>query len=160
MAMPAISSELELQIARYASGAAELKSSIGSLTSDQVRRPAAPGKWSVLEVVCHLSDFELLFAERMKRILAEDRPTLFNGDPDQFAAALAYDQRDLEEELQLIAAIRQHIVRIMRTRDTSAVEREGIHSTDGPLTLATLLKRIVGHIPHHAEIIRQKQQNL
>jgi uncharacterized damage-inducible protein DinB len=158
--MTRISPEIDLQIARYAAGPAELRSAIGNLSCDQVRQQAAPGKWSVLEVVCHLSDFELVYADRMKRILAEERPTMFSGDPDQFAAALAYDQRDLEEELQVITAVRQQIVRLLRTLDASAFEREGIHTADGPLTLATLLKRIAGHIPHHAEFIRQKHQNL
>ena len=158
--MTSISSEIDLQISRYADGPAQLRAAIGNLSCDQVRQPAAPGKWSVLEVVCHLSDFELVYADRMKRILAEERPTMFSGDPDQFAAALAYDQRDLEEELQVITAVRQQIVRLLRTLGASAFEREGIHTADGPLTLATLLKRIAAHIPHHAEFIRQKHQNL
>jgi hypothetical protein len=114
----------------------------------------------VLEVVCHLADFEIVFAERTRRVLAEDQPTLFNGDPDRFAAALAYDNRDLEEELQLIASIRRQTARILRSLDADAFERVGIHSVDGPLTLAVLLKRVAGHVPHHAEIIRQKHQNL
>ena len=44
----------------------------------------------MLEVVCHISDFELVYADRMKRVVAEDRPTMFGGDPDLFASKLAY----------------------------------------------------------------------
>jgi uncharacterized damage-inducible protein DinB len=152
--------EIDQSIDRYAAGPAELRAAIGNLTAEQVRTRVAPGRWSVLEVVCHLSDFELVYADRMKRILAEEKPTMFSGDPDQFEAALAYNQRDLEEELQVITAVRKQVTRLMRTLPAEAFAREGNHTADGPLSLLTLLKRIGGHIPHHAEFIRQKHQNL
>ena len=152
--------EVDDCIARYAAGSDELRAAIGDLSLPQVRTRVSPGRWSVLEVVCHIADFELVYADRMKRVVAEDRPTMFGGDPDQFAAVLAYDQRDLEEELQVIAAVRRQVTRFLRTLDGAVFERTGTHTTDGPLTLATLLRRIAGHIPHHAEFIRQKRQTL
>ena len=158
--MPNRTTEQDDAIARYAAGFNELRAAIGDLSAAQIRTAASPGRWSVLEVVCHIADFELVYADRLKRVVAEDRPTLFGGDPDRFAASLAYDQRDLEEELQVIAAVRRQVTRFLRTLDAAAFERVGIHSDDGPLTLATLLNRIAGHIPHHAEFIRQKRHNL
>ena len=153
-------SDLAQLIARYASGPSELRTALSGLNATQLRTPTPPGRWSVLEVVCHIADFELVYADRMKRVVAEDRPTLFGGDPDLFAARLAYDQRDLEEELQVIESIRRHVARFLGTLDAPALVREGLHSSDGPLTLSTLLQRIVGHIPHHIDFIRQKRQSL
>lgn len=158
--MANLPAELSDCINRYSAGPDELRSAIGDLPERQVRTRVEPGRWSVLEVVCHLADFELVYADRLKRVVAEDRPTLFGGDPDQFAEKLAYDQRNLEEELQVIAAVRRQVTRFLRTLDAAAFERVGVHSDDGPLTLATLLKRITGHIPHHAEFIRQKRRAL
>ena len=40
--MTRISPEIDLQIARYADGPAELRAAIGHLSSDQVRQQAAP----------------------------------------------------------------------------------------------------------------------
>ena len=147
-------------LATYSSGPALLRESVRGLNAEQVRLAAPPGRWSPLEVVCHIADFELVYADRMKRVVAEDRPTLFGGDPDQFAAKLAYGQRDLEEELAVIDSVRKHVVRFLQTLDATAFDREGIHSTDGPISLATLLKRIAGHIPHHVEFVRQKRLSL
>jgi len=158
--MPSRTAELDQMIDRYAAGPDELRGAIGDLTESDVQIAVEPGRWSVLQVVCHLSDFELVYADRIKRILAEDRPTMFGGDPDQFAANLAYDQRDLQEELDVISSVRRQVARLLRTLDSAAFERVGIHSTDGPLTLGVLVKRIAGHIPHHAEFIRQKRMNL
>lgn len=158
--MPSRTSEIDDLIDRYAAGPADLCTAIGDLPESLVRIPTEPGRWSVLQVVCHISDFELVYADRIKRILAEDRPTMFGGDPDQFAAKLAYDQRDLQEELDVISSVRRQVTRLLRTLDSAAFERVGIHTDDGPLTLAVLVKRIAGHIPHHAEFIRQKRMNL
>ena len=152
--------QIEEHLETYIAGPALLRESVRGLTAEQVRTPAPPGRWCPLEVVCHIADFELVYADRLKRVVAEERPTLFGGDPDQFAAKLAYGQRDLEEELAVIESVRKQVARFLRTLDATAFDREGIHSTDGPITLATLLKRIAGHIPHHVEFIRQKRRNL
>ena len=64
-----------------------------------------------MEVVCHISDFELVYTDRMKRVVADERPTLFGGDPDLVAARLAYGQRDLEEELAVIDSVRKQVTR-------------------------------------------------
>lgn len=144
----------------YANGPTVLRQATAGLTDKQLRTPAPPGVWSVMQIVCHIADFEIVYADRMKRVLVEDRPTMFGGDPDQFAARLIYDQRDLEEELQVIATIRAQITRILRMASPADFERIGIHSVDGPLTLTTLLKRIAGHIPHHGKFIAEKRPTL
>lgn len=158
--MGIVSQDIEQQIDRYASGPEMLRAAIAGLSDSQLKLPVPPGKWSCLEVVCHISDFELVYADRIKRVVAEDRPTLFGGDPDQFAARLAYNQRDIDEELSLIESVRHHVTRFLRTLDQEAFQREGIHSVDGPISLATLVKRIANHIPHHVDYIQQKRSNL
>ena len=119
-----------------------------------------PGKWSTLEVVCHLADFEIVFADRIKRVIAENEPTLFGGDPTVFAARLAYNERNLDEELLLIALIRQQVARILRTLKPEDFQRRGIHSESGPMTLEALVQRVTGHIPHHVRFIEEKRKAL
>jgi len=113
-----------------------------------------------LQVVCHIADFELVYADRMKRVVAEDQPTLFGGDPDVFAAKLAYAQRDLEEELDVIMSVRREVSRFLKSLAPADFERTGTHSEDGPLTLTRLLERIAGHIPHHVKFIEGKRSAL
>ena len=97
---------------------------------------------------------------RMKRIIVEENPTMFGGDPDVFAAGLAYDERDIEEELQLITAVRKHVARILKTLKPEQFERTGSHSEDGPISLKVLLQRITNHIPHHIAFIEEKRAAL
>jgi hypothetical protein len=114
----------------------------------------------VHEVVCHIADFEVVNAERIRRVLAEHEPTLFNGEPEDFERALAYDSRDLTEELSLISAIRGQSARILRTISAETWQRRGIHSTDGPITLRQLIERVTSHVPHHIAFILQKREAL
>src|SRR5690606_28969656 len=130
------------------------------MTAEEIRARPVPGKWSTLEVVAHIADFEPVYACRIKRILAEENATLLSGDPDLFAARLKYDLRDLEEELSLIDATRRHITRILRNCAESDFARTGTPSSEGPLSLGEVLRRIAEHIPHHVRFIQEKREAL
>ena len=147
-------------IATYEDGAVALEAAVEGIPAERLKSRVPPGKWSVLEVVCHIADFEVVNAERIRRVLAEQEPTLFNGEPDDFERALAYDSRELAQELSLISAIRGQTARILRSIPTDAWLRKGIHSTDGPITLRQLIERVTRHVPHHIAFIKEKRAAL
>ncbi len=144
----------------YLDGLQMLRKAVAGMSHEQLVARPVPGKWSTLEVVCHLADFEIIFADRIKRVIAENEPTLFGGDPTVFAARLAYNERNLDEELLLIALIRQQVARILQTLKPEDFQRRGIHSESGPMTLEALVQRITGHIPHHLRFIEEKRKAL
>ena len=150
----------ETLIADYLAGPATLRQAIHGMTPAQLNAAPIPGKWSTRQVICHIADFEPVYADRIKRVIAEVEPLLLSGDPDLFAAKLAYDQRDLETELQLIEIVRRHLGSILRTLPAETFQRAGKHSSDGLLTIETLLTRITGHIPHHVKTIVEKRAAL
>src|SRR5262249_10821070 len=125
-------------IDNYLTGVAALRGAVAGLSRDQLRARPVPGKWSTLEVVCHIADFEPVYADRMKRVIAEERPTLLGADEKRFAAALAYHERDLDEELDIVERTRKQMARILRTLPAAALERIGVHNEAGPLSLAEL----------------------
>lgn len=144
-------------IDQYLEGPKLLRQAVEGMSNEQLDARPVPGKWSTRQVVCHIADFESVYADRMKHVIAEDKPALRGGFQDQFAEHLAYDRRDLEEELRIVESVRNQIARILRTLPAEAFERVGIHSEDGPLTLRTLIERITGHIPHHVKYIEEKR---
>lgn len=154
--MPALS---EL-IAAYLEGPKVLRQAVAAMTRDQLLARPVPGKWSTLEVVCHLADFDPILADRMKRVIAEDKPTLIGADEKRFAAALAYHDRDVEEELTIIDKTRQQLARILCKLPNEALSRVGIHNERGPRTLEQLLTTTINHIPHHVKFIHEKRQAL
>ncbi len=147
-------------IQQYLAGPDLLRRAVAGLTKDQLLAGPIPGKWSTLEVVCHLADYEPIYADRMKRVIALKEPELIKGDPGLFATRLAYDQRDVQEELALIEIVRRQMARILRSLKSEDFQRKGGHSRDGALTLEELLKRITGHIPHHVQFIEEKKRAL
>src|SRR4029078_8155459 len=109
------------------------------MSDEQLHATPIAGKWSTRQVVCHLADFEPIYADRMKRVIAEQCPTFFGGEPDTFAARLAYNHRSIEAELNLLTAVRQHVAAILRELKAEDFQRTGNHSDDGPRTFETYL---------------------
>ncbi len=144
----------------YRAGPDTLRQAVAGLTAGQLRARPVPGKWSALEVVCHLADSDAVHADRMKRVIAEERPPLIGFDESHFAARLAYHDRDVAEELEMIARIRRQMERILRAAGPNALGRIGVHNEAGPRTLEQILAGAVGHIPHHARFIHEKRAAL
>jgi uncharacterized damage-inducible protein DinB len=144
----------------YLAGIPTLRGAVRGLTRDQLQARPIAGKWSTLEVVCHLADFDPILADRMKRIIAEEQPQLLGANEQRFAAALAYHERDVEEELAIVENTRKQMARILRTIPTAALERVGIHNERGPITLERFLTITTNHIPHHVKFIEEKKRAL
>ena len=144
----------------YLAGPKELRQMVAGLSPEQLRARPIPRKWSTLEVLCHIADFEPVYADRMKRVIAEDRPTLLGADETRFAAALAYHQRELEEELAIVEKTRRQMARILRTLPDEALARVGVHNERGPRTLEQLLTGATNHIQHHVKFIAEKRRAL
>lgn len=137
-----------------------LRKAVAGMTRPQLLARPVPGKWSTLECVCHLADFEPVLADRMKRVIALERPALLAADENLFVAALAYHERDLNEELDLIERTRRQMARILRTLKAEALQRVGVHSERGPRTLEQLVTGATGHITHHVPFILEKRKAL
>lgn len=147
-------------IENYVAGSRLLREAVRGLSRDHLLARPIAGKWSTLEVVCHIADFEPIFADRMKLVLAEERPQLCGADENKFYAALAYHERDLEEELAIVEHTRSQMARILRAQTDEAFQRVGIHRQRGAISVENLLAQITNHIPHHLPFLREKRQAL
>jgi hypothetical protein len=144
----------------YLDGAATLRAAVAGMTREQiVARPVA-GRWSTLECVAHIADFEPILAERMKRILSLDRPLLLVADENLFLSSLSYDNRDIEEELAIVDLTRKQMSRILLGLHAEAASRVGIHSYKGLVTLEAVLNSAINHVPHHVKFIEEKRRLL
>jgi hypothetical protein len=147
-------------IEEYLAGPGLLRRAVAGMTGEQLLSRPVPGKWSTLGVIGHLADYEPIYADRMKRVIALEGPELHQGDPGRFAARLAYERRDVEEELALIELTRRQMAYLLRGLKPEEFQRRGTHSRDGALTLENLIQRVTAHIPHHARFIEEKRRAL
>jgi uncharacterized damage-inducible protein DinB len=153
-------SSRDAMIDDYLASLPRLRRAVSDLSPDQLRARPVPGKWSTLDVVCHLVDSEQAWCHRMKRVIAEDRPLLIGYDETRFTAALPYPEADLEEELALLEGMRRQMARILRGLPESAWSRTGVHSERGLVTLEEMLKAETEHVPHHLAHILEKREAL
>jgi uncharacterized damage-inducible protein DinB len=135
-----------------------LRRAVADLSPEQLRARPVPGKWSTLEVVCHLVDSDQAWCHRMKRVIAEERPLLIGYDETRFTAALSYHEADLEEQLALMEGMRSQMARTLRAQPESAWSRTGVHSERGLITLAEMLRLEAEHVPHHITHILEKRE--
>lgn len=144
----------------YVRGPLTLREAVRGLSREQLLARPGPGAWSTLEVVGHLADTEALYAERMKRILAEDNPTLLYADETRWVERLASHERDLEEELLLLEVTRKQISRILRAVPPDWLQRQGVHNKSGPQTAEQIIGKANAHLAHHLGFVREKRKKL
>jgi uncharacterized damage-inducible protein DinB len=125
------------------------------LDDSTLRRPEAPGKWSVIHVIQHLADSELVFAYRLRRILTEDQPPLRGYDQDVWARELEYQDVPLELALEQLNGLRAPNLRLTRRLSPSQRQRVGQHSERGSESAAHLIKLMAAHdLVHRRQIDR------
>ena len=147
-------------IAAYEEGPNELRAAVADMTRDQLLERPFAGKWSTLEVVCHVCDSEQFFADRLKRTLALNRPLLMAADPRPYPEAVRYHDRDLEEELALITLTRRQMARVLKLIPEEAWQRTGVHTEGGLVTLRQLILHATRHLTHHVRFIEEKRSAL
>ena len=149
---------LKAQLIReYLAGPALARDAVAGMTPEQLCARPVAGRWSALEVICHLADVEMCYADQAKRIAAEDEPPLGPVVPAAWVFRLDYQGRNIEIELRLIELIRCQMAHILRRLKPEDFQRRGIDATGQPLTLEILLHRATAHIPHHTRFIQQKR---
>lgn len=147
-------------IAAYESGVETVRSAVAGMSREQALARPIAGKWTTVECVAHIADFEPIMAERLKRIISHDRPLLMVAEENLFAEKLAYGQRDLAEELSIIESTRKQMARILKSLPKEAAERVGVHSYKGLVTLEAVLIGTTNHINHHVKFILEKRRAL
>ena len=120
-----------------------------------LRRPEAPGKWSVVHVIQHLADSDLVFGYRLRMILTQDQPPLPGYDQDRWASQLAYKDVPLDLAVGQLRGLRIPNLRLIRSLSPGQLERVGMHSERGPESVAHLLKLMAAHdLVHRRQIER------
>lgn len=128
---------------------------IRGLDDSVLRRPEAPGKWSVIEVIQHLADSDLVFSYRLKMMLTEDRPPLQGYDQDGWAGVLRYRDVPLELALDQLRGVRAANLHLVRQLSPSQLERVGLHAERGPESAGFLLQLMGAHdLVHRRQIDR------
>jgi len=127
----------------------------GDLSAEELARPEAEGKWSAAQVLQHLADSELVWGYRLRKVLAEDRPTLVGFDQDLWASRLGYATADAGRALAVFAALRAAHVAMLRAATEHDLARCGVHEERGEESVAHMMRLYAGHdLAHRRQLER------
>jgi hypothetical protein len=120
-----------------------------------LRREEAPGKWSVIQVIQHLADSDLVFGYRLRMILTEESPPLQGYDQDAWARTFRYGDVKLDSALEQLRGMRAGNFHILRGLSPTQLGRVGLHSERGPESAGFLLRLMGAHdLVHRRQIDR------
>lgn len=147
-------------IDEYEKGGDELRRAVRGLTPAELVAFPVPGTWSIQQIVLHLMDSDLITADRMKRVIAEDNPTLIGFDESRFAKELHYHEPSADDAVTILDLNRRNFAKVLRKLPEEAFARVGVHNERGSLKLADLLAGAVNHLKHHVKFIVDKRNKL
>jgi aspartate aminotransferase-like enzyme len=110
--------------------------------------------------VAHLVDSDLVYADRMKRVIAEDEPPLVAFDENRWIAGLDSQHMPVADAVNLFSANREWIALILRKGSEATFARFGNHSEVGRQTLTQIVTTIANHLDHHLRFLYAKRGNL
>lgn len=114
-----------------------------------------PDGWSVVEVVCHLRDFEGFFRHRVELMLREDNPELPAYDHEALAIERDYQHQSLRDALAVLLEERRGFLALFESLRPEQYARCGVHPENGPISVLDALVQLTNHdITHLDQITR------
>jgi len=139
----------------YLSEVAKLEALLVNLSKEQLAFRVADNKWNITEILAHLVDTEIQVYTRFRSILADDVPYLSNHNQEKWTTAFKHSESDPKESLSNFKLIRNLNYRLIESLDEAQLRMEGLHSTRGRMTVATLIKGHIVHLRNHLDQIEK-----
>lgn len=128
---------------------------VRALPESQGEHRYAPGKWTIKEVLGHLSDSERVFAYRLMRIARADATPLAQFDENEYVRNASFGSRTLADLAQELEYVRRATLGLVAPLEDGAMLRRGTASGH-PASARALAWIIAGHERHHVKILRER----
>ena len=115
----------------------------------------APDKWTMKEVIGHLTDSERIFTYRALRIARADATPLSGFEQDDYVRAAGCARRQLREVAEEFALVRAATVALYRSLDDEAWARRGV-ANKNEITVRALAFITAGHELHHRHLLEER----
>jgi hypothetical protein len=107
--------------------------------------PESDGKWTIVQVLQHLADSDLVWGWRLRLILAHDRPAITGYDQGLWAERLHYAAADARQALETFGVLRAANLRLLDRSTPADMARVGVHSERGEESVGCLCRLYAGH---------------
>ena len=116
---------------------------------DDLRWTPTPGRWSIVQILSHLADTEIVFAYRVRMMLSASGTTIQAFDQDAWSRSQHADASDPYASMALFAAVRASMVGLLRSLTDEELDRYGMHEERGKETVRHLMRMYTGHDRNH-----------
>jgi hypothetical protein len=151
-------SETAELLERYRRGPEVIATLMTGAAGTELDFKPAPDKWSLRQIVAHLADSEIVAADRFRRIIAEENPTLIGYDQNAWAANLNYAKRKTSESVELFRRLRADCYELLKDLAAETFERKGNHSERGTVTLKDIVETMAQHAESHGRQIQRVRE--
>lgn len=117
--------------------------------------PTAPGKWSIKQILGHLSDTERVHSYRVLRFARGDEKELQGFEQDDYVHEAGSNARSLEDLLGEWENVRKSTLALLSSLPQGADMRRGV-ANGNPITVRAQAYVIGGHTQHHYELLMGK----
>ena len=121
----------------------------------QILRDGADG-WTILEIMCHIRDYQEIFMARAQQMLNEDNPTLIPYDAEAREAMITereYAKQNLLAVFKDYVATRHQFIELLESLNDADLDRIGTHPMTGTIAVATPIYHTTMHDADHTEQI-------
>lgn len=134
----------------------EIAAAVSGLTPAVLRYKPAPEKWSILEILGHLADIEIVYGYRLRQMLADAKPVIAPMDQDAWAKNLGYLETPAPELVASYGLNRHHNLRLLRRLKPGDLAKSAFHPEyKKDVTVAELVEKMSGHGANHLEQIER-----
>lgn len=140
---------LKVQSATPAKLARMIRNSPPSL----LRKPPAPGKWSVAEILAHLADTEIAVGFRLRMIVATPGVPIQAFAQDAWASAMDYSRRNPKKSIEHFRAVREINLALLKQIKPEQWKHFGMHAERGEESIEHIVRLIAGHDLNHTRQI-------
>ncbi len=134
----------------------QIAAAVSALPDKTLRYKPAPDKWCILEILGHLADIEIVYAYRLRQMLADKEPVIAPMDQDDWARHLGYVETPAPELIALYGLNRHHNLRLLRRLKASDLEKGAFHPEyKRKVTVAEMVEKMGGHGTDHLEQIER-----
>ncbi|MFQ5600516.1 MAG: DinB family protein [Candidatus Krumholzibacteriia bacterium] len=147
-------------LTRLAAAPLEVEAVLRAVPEDCWRQRSGSARWSILEHLGHLSDFEYLMVERYSRMANFERPRLRSFDPDATAARRRYRDRDPRALVREFRRLRAATLELLHALGHQAWRRQGIHPARGEVRIEDMVAHHLDHDAKHVSRMRSLAEEL
>ena len=140
----------------------QLAAATSGLPAETLRYKPAPDKWSILEILGHLADVEIMYGHRIRQMLADEKPVIAPIDQNAWAANLGYMETPAPEMIALFGVNRHHNLRILRRVKAQDLNKSAYHpELKRDVQLSEMVEKLDSHTQNHLrqiETIKRKSK--